>query len=293
MASSHKAVVLGGKNGLLGSALVLVLQAKGWEVTTLSNADLDYSSSNFADSLTARLDLLEPDCLFNAVGYTDVEKAESNEEEAMLLNRRLPAVLGRIVKDRPVLLIHYSTDFVFDGRKQTPYTTDDVPAPLSVYGRSKYEGEQAVLALGLSGCLVIRTAWMFGPGKNNFVTKILNICHEKHEASVVFDQIGSPTYSVDLAKHSLELVDLGAEGLFHIVNSGRANWSELAAEAVSCLQVECMINPISYLDFPSKVTRPAYSVLDCSRFTQITSTKPRPWPQALREYLMQAFPMED
>jgi dTDP-4-dehydrorhamnose reductase len=201
--------------------------------------------------------------------------------------------LARVVKERPVRLVHYSTDFVFDGRKRSPYTTDDAPGPLSVYGRSKYEGEQAVLTPGLPGSMVIRTAWLFGQNRNNFITKILGLCREKHEVSVIFDQIGSPTYSADLAAHSLELVELGAAGLFHIVNSGQANWSELAAEAVSCLQLECMINPISWVDFPSKVLRPAYSVLDSSRFTSIASTKPRPWPQALREYLMQAFPMED
>jgi dTDP-4-dehydrorhamnose reductase len=291
--SSPKAVVLGGKNGMLGNSLVQALQGKGWEVIALSRADIDYFSNNLADSLTALLDSLEPACLFNAVAYTNVEKAESEEEQAMLLNRRLPAALGKAVKGRPVQLIHYSTDFVFDGHKRTPYTIDDIPAPLSVYGRSKYEGEQAVLGLGLPGCLVIRTAWMFGQGKDNFVTKILNICFEKQKANVVFDQVGSPTYSMDLAAHSLELVDIGAEGLFHIVNSGQANWSELAAEAVNCLQTECLINPVSVADFPVKVPRPAYSVLDCSRFTQTTSCKPRPWPQALREYLMHAFPMED
>jgi dTDP-4-dehydrorhamnose reductase len=291
--ASSKAVVLGGKNGLLGCALVQTLREKGWEVTPLSRADLDYYSGGFADDLAALLDTLEPGCLFNAVAYTDVEKAESNEEEAMLLNRRLPAVLGRVVKDRPVRFVHYSTDFVFDGRKKTPYTTDDAPAPLSVYGRSKYEGEQAVLALGLPDSLLIRTAWLFGRSKNNFVTKILNICREQRETSVVVDQTGSPTYAADLARHSLELVDIDARGLFHIVNSGQANWAELAAEAVRCLQLECMINPISHVDYPSKVARPAYSVLDSSGFTRVTSTKPRPWPQALREYLLQAFPMED
>jgi dTDP-4-dehydrorhamnose reductase len=293
MASTPKAVVLGGKNGLLGRALVQILRGKGWEATPLSRIDLDYYSGTFTDSLAALLDSLEPCCLFNAVAYTDVEKAESNEEEAALLNKRLPAALGRVIKGRPVRLVHYSTDFVFDGRKRSPYTTDDAPGPLSVYGRSKYEGEQAVLALGLPGSMVIRTAWLFGQNKNNFITKILGICREKHAVSVVYDQIGSPTYAADLAGHSLELVELGAEGLFHIVNSGQANWSELAAEAVNCLQLECLINPISYADFPSKVQRPAYSVLDSSRFTSIASTKPRPWPQALREYLLQAFPMED
>lgn len=287
-----KALVLGGKNGMLGQALVKVLQEKGWETIAVSSGEVDYFSGELQGQLSELVDRHQPDCLFNAVAYSNVEQAEQHEEEASALNKRLPAALGRVVKERPVHLVHYSTDFVFDGRKQTPYTTNDQPAPLSAYGRTKYEGEQALLTLGLDNCSVIRTAWLFGQGKMNFVSKILSVCQEKGSASVVFDQIGSPTYAADLARYSLDLVDVGASGLFHIVNSGQANWSELASEAVGYLQLECLINPIHAADFPSKVTRPAYSVLDCTSFTQITSTKPRPWPQALREYLMLEFPTE-
>ncbi|MDR2892253.1 MAG: dTDP-4-dehydrorhamnose reductase [Deltaproteobacteria bacterium] len=289
-AITAKALVLGGKNGLLGQALVRVLEEKGWSVDTLSRTDVDYFSNNVYDSLSDELDRLEPTHVFNAVAYTNVEKAEEEPEQAIALNRRLPSTLGRLAASRSFSLVHFSTDFVFDGRKKTPYTTDDTPAPLSSYGRSKYEGEQALQDLSLNNCCIIRTAWLFGPGRDNFVRKIIGICQEKHKASVVFDQIGSPTYSMDLARHTLELVDIGAEGLFHIANSGQANWSELASEAVSCLQLECLINPILAQDFPSKAVRPAYSVLDCTSFTQITSTKPRAWPQALREYLMLEYP---
>ncbi|MDL2307085.1 dTDP-4-dehydrorhamnose reductase [Desulfovibrio sp. OttesenSCG-928-C06] len=288
-----KALVLGGKHGLVGQALVKVLEEKGWDVASVTNAEVDYLSGDFYSNMSRLLDSTGPAHIFNAVAYSNVEQAEDNEEEASILNKRLPAALGRIAKERELPLVHYSTDFVFDGRKGAPYTIDDIPAPLNAYGRTKQEGEQALLSLGLDKCMVIRTAWLFGQGKSNFVRKILGICQEKHEASVVFDQIGSPTYTMDLARHTLELVELGASGLFHIVNSGQANWTELADEAVRCLQMECMINPIPASDFPSKVVRPAYSVLDSTSFTQITSTTPRPWPQALREYLMLEFPVEN
>ena len=291
-AKVSKALVLGGRHGMVGQALVKILEEKGWAVTPVSDADVNYLSGDFYDNMCRMLDKSGPACIFNAAAYSDVEQAEAHEEEASILNKRLPVVLGKIAKERALPLVHYSTDFVFDGKKSSPYTIDDVPAPLNAYGRTKYEGEQALLALGLEDCMIIRTAWLFGPGKTNFVRKILGICQEKHEASVVFDQIGSPTYTMDLARYTLELVDLGAGGLFHIVNSGQANWSELAAEAASCLQLECLINPIPAADFPSKVLRPAYSVLDSTSFTQITSTSPRPWPQALREYLMLEFPVE-
>lgn len=290
MAATSKALVLGGKRGMLGTALTKALQAKGWEVTALDGSELDYFSSNLSDVLAETVDSLEPDCVFNAVAYTNVEKAEDEPETAAALNRCLPAALGRALRTRPVRLVHYSTDFVFDGRKKTPYTPDDAPNPLSAYGRTKYEGEQALLGLGLEKFCLIRTAWLYGSGKNNFINKILNICRERKKASVVYDQIGSPTYAADLARHSVELVELGGNGLFHIVNSGQANWSELASEAVNYLQMECQITPVTAQEFPSRVQRPAYSVLDCTSFTQITSVTPRPWPQALREFLMLEFP---
>ncbi|MDR1124893.1 MAG: dTDP-4-dehydrorhamnose reductase [Deltaproteobacteria bacterium] len=290
MAAISKALVLGGKRGMLGAALAKALQAKGWEVTALDGSDIDYFSSNLSDVLAEAVDRLAPNCVFNAAGYTDVEKAEQEPEEAAALNRSLPAALGRALRERPARLVHYSTDFVFDGRKKTPYTIDDLPNPISVYGRTKYEGEQAILSLGLARFCIIRTAWLYGFGKKNFVSKILDICREKKNIAVVYDQIGSPTYAADLAKHSVELVELGGNGLFHIVNSGQANWSELASEAVNYLQMECQITPVTAQEFASKVQRPAYSVLDCTSFTQSTSVTPRPWPQALREYLMLEFP---
>lgn len=291
MASSQmKALVLGGKTGLLGRSLVAALEARGWAVTSAGSANFDYYSNNFSDTLAALVDQAEPNCLFNAVGYTQVDMAEEHEDEAMLLNRGVPAAIGRVTKSRPVQVVHFSTDFVFDGRKKTPYTVNDAPAPASVYGKSKLAGEQLLMSIGLYGLCVIRTAWLFGPGKKNFVDTILQLCQDNGSARVVFDQIGSPTYTVDLAQYTLDLLEVGASGLFHIVNSGEASWCELAAEAVNYSQMECPITPVSTADFQRAAQRPAYSVLDTTSFTQMTGIVPRPWPQALREYLMTAYP---
>jgi dTDP-4-dehydrorhamnose reductase len=212
-------------------------------------------------------------------------------DKALALNRALPAALAFIARSRPLHLVHFSTDFVFDGRKGKPYTEDDAPNPLSAYGRSKLAGEDAIREADLPGYTIIRTAWLFGGLKKNFVRAILGKCREREEAEVVHDQTGSPTYSVDLAQYTLALMEQNgdaqkARGLFHIVNSGRASWSELADEAVTCSQLECRITPVPSARFPSSVTRPVYSVLDCGRFIRVTGIVPRPWPQALREYLM-------
>lgn len=284
--TTPKALVFGGKSGLLGQALVAAMKNGGWDAVAGASGDLDYFSKNLYDDLSRCIDECEPSFVFNAVAYTDVEKAEAEEDKATVLNKNFPSTLAKVLKSRPVGLVHYSTDFVFDGKKNTPYTVDDQPNPLSAYGRTKYAGELAINEAGLENACVIRSAWLYGCGKKNFVDTILNICRSKGRASVVFDQIGSPSYAKDLAEYSLALVELNGRGLFHIVNSGQASWCEFAAEAVSYTQLECQITPVTTAEFGAKAPRPSYSVLDCTRFTQITGIVPRSWAQALREYLM-------
>lgn len=285
-----KALVLGGQRGLLGQALTFALQSRGWEVTAGAPGEFRYLSAGLYDDLAACVDKAQPDFVFNAAAYTDVEGAEEHEDEALLLNKGLPSTLGRVLRGSPARLVHFSTDFVFDGRKGTPYTTDDAPRPLSAYGRSKLAGENALLELDLPACCVIRTAWLFGCGAKHFVRSIFNVCREKGGAKVVFDQTGSPTYALDLAQYTLDLLESCAEGgIFHIVNSGQASWCELASEAVRCGQLECMITPVPSSEYALKAQRPAYSVLDCGRFSKAAGITPRAWPQALREYLMRDF----
>ena len=223
--------------------------------------------------------------VYNTVAYTNVERAEDEPEAARLLNRSVPAMLGRLAKERSFGLVHFSTDFVFDGRKNSPYTTEDAPNPLSVYGKTKREGEEALLALGLSNCLIVRTAWLFGPGKRNFVRAILDRCAEQKSVNVVHDQYGSPTYTVDLAQYTLKLVEAGASGLFHVVDSGTASWCELASEAVRLAQASCAVHAVPSEAYPQNAPRPAFSVLDTTEFTRVTGIIPRPWIQALQEYL--------
>ena len=292
MTSAQKAVVLGGVTGLVGQALTEALQASGWMVRALSRSDVDLRAPDAADTLGGLLDAIEPALVFNTVAYTQVDAAEDDPEAATLLNRTLPALLGRLVKARGCGLVHFSTDFVFNGKKQQPYSKEDPADPLCVYGKTKLAGEEALLSLDLPNCLIVRTAWLFGPGRKNFVSTILQRCQEKKGVNVVHDQIGSPTYTVDLAQYTLKLVEAGANGLFHVVNSGQASWCELASEAVQLAQTQCVVTPIPSSAYPQKATRPAYSVLDCRDLTRMTGISPRPWPQALREYIFKEFPPE-
>jgi dTDP-4-dehydrorhamnose reductase len=290
MSGKQKALVLGGATGLVGQALVKTLQESGWITDVIGRADVDFRDTDAADRLRLLIDRAEPSVIFNAVAYTGVDAAEDDPETAFLLNRSLPAMLGRLVKTRGCGLVHFSTDFVFNGRKNQPYTTEDAPEPLGVYGKSKRAGEEALLSLDLPGCLIIRTAWLFGPGRKNFVSSMLQLCKSGKGLKVVHDQVGSPTYTPDLAQYTLKLIEAEGSGLFHVVNSGLASWCELAAEAVRLAQADCQVTPIPSSAYPQKAARPAYSVLDCAALSRLTGISPRPWPRALSEYIFKEFP---
>lgn len=277
-----KIMVMGGATGLLGQALVHAAVLGGHEVTASSRNDFDPLKS---DSVAEYIDAHSPDIICNTIAYTQVDKAEEEEKAALNLNRLFPCILGRIVKERNIYLLHCSTDFVFNGRKKNPYAETDDTAPLNVYGRSKLEGEKALLELQLEKLCIVRTAWLFGPGKKNFVSTILGLCAAGKPLSVVHDQIGCPTYTTDLAAYCMHLLDANGRGIFHVTNSGQASWCELASEAIRLAQLECPIMPIPSAEYPQKAVRPAYSVLDCSRFTETTGIKPRSWSRALADYI--------
>lgn len=260
---------------------------RGWTIHAPTRNDLDLFDRSAVEAFIANAGA---DILFNTVAYTKVDAAEEEEAEAARLNRQLPLILGKAAAATGISLVHYSTDFVFNGKKNAPYTTEDQPDPRSVYGRTKLQGERELLALHLPHLLIIRTSWLFGPCKTNFVTRILELAATRPELSVVHDQTGSPSYTPDLASNSLALVEADAHGLFHLANAGQANWCELAAEAVRGADLPCRIRPITSAEYPQKALRPAYSVLDLSKFTAATGISPRPWLQALREFL---FSRED
>ncbi|GAB6060529.1 dTDP-4-dehydrorhamnose reductase [Desulfonatronum parangueonense] len=285
--ASPKVVVLGGKTGLLGQSLCASLMKSGWQVVPVGRDDLDLFDQ---DRVAAFLDEHEPDIVCNTVAYTQVDQAEDEPEEAARLNHRLPATLGRLAKQRNIRLAHYSTDFVFNGKSDTPYCSESQTNPQSVYGKTKLAGEKALQDLGLERLTIIRTAWLFGPGRTNFVAKILALAAQRPSLNVVHDQTGSPTYTPDLADYSVELFKADGTGIFHLVNCGCATWCELAGAAVQAKGLQCDVFPISSDQYPQKAKRPAYSVLDTSSFTTLTGIKPRPWLQALREYVFQHLP---
>ncbi|MDR2055493.1 MAG: dTDP-4-dehydrorhamnose reductase [Desulfovibrio sp.] len=285
--AAPKALILGGVTGLLGQSLTNALAGRGWQVETLSRTDGCLTDIAF---LTQRLARSAADVVFNAVAWTRVDDAEDHPEQARLLNCTLPDALARILKSiGQGHLVHFSTDFVFSGQGRTPWREEDTPKPASVYGRTKLAGERAVLQILPDRSCVLRTAWLFGPGRKNFVETILNKSRIMDAVQVVFDQTGSPTYTLDLARWSAALAEKRAVGIWHAVNSGRANWAELAAEVVALAGSRCQVIPIPSGQWPQKATRPAWSVLDVTKLSNALGQPPRPWPQALREYVYSNF----
>jgi dTDP-4-dehydrorhamnose reductase len=277
-----RVAILGGRTGLLGQALAQSFDQSGALVFPLSRQDCDILDPM---SVEQWLDKNDPDLLVNATGYTQVDLAEDEPEKAFALNGTVPPLLATLAARRAIPFVHYSTDFVFNGRKQTPYTEYDEPNASSVYGISKADGERGLLKLGYKRTLIIRISWLFGPGRTNFVKKILGLADAHSNLTVVDDQIGSPSYAPDIAENTVKLLEKNAVGLYHLANSGQTSWHGLANAAVSLAGKDCTVSPVPSSDYPTKALRPPYSVLDLSKFTRTTGMSPRPWEEALREYV--------
>ncbi len=287
MTTKKKALVLGGATGLLGQTIVQTLKnTNEWEVETLGRENDSIFNKVF---LQETLEKISPDVIFNTIAYTQVDLAETDKETAYKVNRDFPALLGKLLEGTETSLIHYSTDFVFDGKKNSPYTETDTPNPLSVYGASKLAGEQALQSLNLKQCLIIRTSWLFGPGKKNFISTILHRAKETGELRIIHDQIGSPSYTLGLAANSLLLLNKGSSGLYHLTNSGFSSWYEFAQEAVTIADICATVCPITSNDYPQAAQRPSFSVLSTEKFIQETGVTPRAWVHSLRDYIYNYF----
>ncbi|MBR4741557.1 MAG: dTDP-4-dehydrorhamnose reductase, partial [Desulfovibrio sp.] len=225
------------------------------------------------------------DVIFNTVAWTQVDAAEDQPREAYLINATLPKWIGEIVRETSTHLVHISTDFVFGRSGNRPFKEEDQPNPNSVYGETKLEGEKALLAIIPERAAICRTAWLFGKGRKNFVSTILQASKTHSQLKVVKDQIGCPTYTADLASWLVSLAEKRACGIWHTVNSGHASWFELAKTALALRHIDCKIFPITSSEWPQKAQRPAYSCLENLKLSKFLGKSIRNWQDALRDYL--------
>lgn len=275
-------LIFGGKTGLLGQALTHAFTQAGARSIPLSSNECDILDLMQVSRLIDRHD---PALVINAAAYTQVDQAEEDEELAFALNATAPSLLAAEAAKRSIPFVHYSTDFVFRGDKQGPYTVYDEPGAYSVYGISKAEGEYNLHKLAYDRTLIIRISWLFGPGKINFVEKILTLCDEGDTLTVVDDQTGSPSYAPDVASNTIRLIEQDATGIYHLANSGETTWYGLASAAAELAEKPCSVEPVSSSAYPTKAIRPRNSVLDLSRFEQATGKMPRHWRDALAHYV--------
>jgi dTDP-4-dehydrorhamnose reductase len=274
-----RTIVFGAK-GQLGRDLCERFRREG-EVLAADLPEVDIAD---LDAVERFVRDARPDLVVNAAAYTDVEAAEDNPAAAFQVNETGAGNIGRASCRAGAPVVYYSTDFVFDGAKSAPYMPDDTPAPLCVYAESKLAGEAATRAANERHC-IIRTAWLYGPGGNNFVEKILRAAQARPSLTVVEDEIGSPTYTLDLAEATATLASVGGSGTFHVVNGGSCSRYEFARKIVELGGLDTPVTPCSAGAFSMKATRPLYSVLSNDKYETLTGKPMRGWQDALAGYM--------
>ncbi len=259
----------------------LMVGGVDWRVGVFSHADLDVSDPG---SIRSAFSLVSPAVVINCAAYTDVDGCESEQGMAFRLNGEVPGLLAQACRVAGALLVHFSTEYVFDGTSSRPYGEEDPVAPLSTYGRSKLTGEEAIRASGVAH-LILRTQWLYGRYGNNFVDTILARAEAGEELRVVSDQLGAPTYARDLAVATLEAVSRKLRGTFHAANSGHCSWYDLARKAISLAGMDpSCVSPATTQELARPAARPAWGVLDTTKLARAGVTL-RPWEEALEEYV--------
>lgn len=277
-----KRILLTGKNGQVGWELERALAPLG-EVVACDRAALDLAD---AGRMRAVVRAAKPDIIVNAAAYTAVDKAEAEPDAAMAANGTAPGILAEEARRTGALLVHYSTDYVFDGSKPGAYSEDDRPNPINEYGRSKLAGEQAIAAAG-GRHLILRTSWVYGQRGHNFLRTILRLAGEREELKIVDDQTGAPTWSRLIAEATALMLAQREppQGLFHLTSAGAATWCGFARAIVESTAAQRprqpRLAPCTTAEYPLPAARPANSRLDCGRLARETGLALPDWQAAL------------
>jgi dTDP-4-dehydrorhamnose reductase len=285
-----QSILLIGSNGQVGKELQQILPSYG-DIISVERPTVDLA---LPDTLRNVIRSKQPQIIINAAAYTAVDKAESEPELASAINAIAPLIIAQESQNLGAFLIHISTDYVFDGNGYRPYQESDATNPLSIYGKTKLAGEEAIRET-CAHHLILRTAWVYGTfGKSNFVKTMLRLGSERQEIRVVADQIGSPTWAQDIAAviaQTIPQLTPEISGTYHYTNSGVASWYDFAVaifeEAQQLgfpLKVERIV-PITTAEYPTPARRPAYSVLACGKISAVLETHPPHWRQRLRQML--------
>lgn len=290
-------ILVTGGRGQLGRALQEAGRARGIEIIALGREELDVTDG---EQLRQVLEHYRPVAVVHAAAYTQVDGCETDPDKAFAVNALGTRNVAVATGARGIPVLYISTDFVFDGRRspaQGPYTEFDPPNPLSVYGRSKWAGEEFVRTMNPRH-FIVRTAWLFGHEGKNFVRTILDLAHRQAELKIVHDQVGSPTYVLDLARQLLLLLETDYYGLYHVVNEGECSWFTLAQEVLRIAAryepelAEVKVVPITTAELGRPAPRPSYSALRNYCLALTFHSRMRPWSEALEDYLQKFYQKE-
>jgi dTDP-4-dehydrorhamnose reductase len=277
-----KRVLVTGGSGQLGTTLGKSVSSveKTIEFVFASSKDLDITDDRSVTDYVKQGDF---DYCVNCAAYTQVDKAEADSERALLINQQGAKNLAKACHAGNIVLIHISTDFVFNGSKSSPYVETDRPSPLGIYGHSKFKGEQEVVR-NMERYFIIRTSWLYSAYGHNFFKSMLKYGKERDELSVVFDQVGTPTSAHDLAGIILKIILEGIDtyGIYHFSNEGLASWYDFAAAIFDINGIEVALRPIRSKEYPTPAERPAFSVLDKGKIKKVLKMDIPHWRESLR-----------
>lgn len=273
-------ILVFGCRGMLGAALMDAFLASGFEAAGFDLPEVNITDAAQVEEAVAGF---RPAAIFNAAGFTDVDGAEIQAERAFAVNATAVGHLARAARRTKASLWHFSTDYIFDGKIDRPYTEADEPAPLNLYAKSKLAGE---IELRTADFTLIRTSWLFGPHGKNFVDRIIELAKTGGPLRVVDDQVGCPTYSRDLAGACIALLERNARGIINITNQGICSWYEFAKKIIALSPYpDTEVLPIKSSMLPRPARRPAYSALDNSKFATLIGRGLPSWEEALKNYL--------
>jgi dTDP-4-dehydrorhamnose reductase len=285
-------IVILGAGGRLGAALLREYRDK-FDVAGFNHTQLDLSDSG---AVREKLRNTSFDLLINAAGFTNVDLCETQPDRAFLINAEAPRVVAEICDEKNARLIHFSTDYVFDGAKREPYTEEDQVSPISAYGESKLTGENNVLAMQNQN-LVVRVSWVFGPDRPSFIDAMVQQAQKNDEVDAVVDKFSTPTYTLDIAAMLPRFFDGNVSGgILHFANAGQCSWREYAQWAVDCCHDAGLplkaktIGARKLRDMPDWIARrPVYSVLSTAKYTKLTGISPRTWREAVSDYITRFY----
>lgn len=304
MAEPVKRIALVGAKGMLAS-MVLDTASADFEITPFDLPEFDLTDASLVQKVIGEL---KPEVIINCAAFTAVDACETQQELANKVNGEGPGILAAAALKVGATLVHISTDYVFDGRKASPYGEEDRPNPSSAYGRSKLLGEEAIVRSGLKEYFIIRTSWLYGPGGKNFVETVVRLASERQELRIVADQFGTPTYTGDLAgaifnllalvppdpalqpRHPSPVTDVHPYGLYHFSNEGECSWHDFAVAIVEELKgrgenvIARAVVPIRTEEYPLPAPRPAYSVFSKEKYRRVTGATVPHWKESLIRY---------